>query len=343
MLADHARQRQQFQRHLERQPVGADVLGDRGLLGVLLVALLDVGPEAPAAQRHALAKVGRPVGHRRVAALPELLGIFALGIIGAGDEAPNLPPRSASRPVPHAGQSRGSLPSSFSGNSHGARNSSSAAVTSDGFCSITSPALGLKSFQNASSNCCQPSPPARHVVEPFLELGGIIVIDIALEEALEERRHQPPALLGDEAVLVGPDIFAVLQRLQRRGIGRRPPDAELLQPLDQARFGIARRRLGEALRRLDPVLGRRIAGLEQRHPRAVLVVGLFVAAFFVEREIAGEEHDLPGRAQRRAARAVGQFDRRPLEPRRRHLARQRAVEDQRIELGMVARPRRDPW
>jgi hypothetical protein len=195
----------------------------------------------------------------------------------------------------------------------------------------------LKSRQKASSNFCQPEPPAGDVVELVLELGGIIVADVALEEALEEGGHQPPALLGDEAVLLEPDIFAVLQRLQRRGIGRRPADAELLQPLDQARFGIARRRLGEMLVASTPVLAGASPSRSARHPRAFLVLGLFVAAFLVEREIAGEEHDLAGRAKRRPAGAVGQLDRRPLEPRRGHLAGQRAVEDQLVEPGMVAR------
>ena len=90
------------------------------------------------------------------------------------------------------------------------------------------------------------------------------------------------------------------------------------------------------LGRLDPGLGRGVALTQRRHPRAVLVVGFLVAAFFVEREEAGEEHHLAGRAQHRAAGAVGQFDGRALEPRRRHLAGQRAVEDQAVEPRMIA-------
>ena len=109
-------------------------------------------------------------------------------------------------------------------------------MISDGFCSITSPALGLKSRQKSLEQFLPVEPPAGDVVELFLELGGIIEADVALEEALEEGGHQPAALLGNEAVLVEPDIFAVLQRLQGRGIGRRPADAELLEPLDQARL-----------------------------------------------------------------------------------------------------------
>src|SRR3546814_14789023 len=65
---------------------------------------------------------------------------------------------------------------------------------------------------------------------------------------------------------------------------------------------------------------------------------LVVAAFFVEREIAGKEHDLPGRAQRGTARAVGEFDGRTLHSRGRHLARQRALPDQVIEPRVIGRP-----
>src|SRR3546814_14220291 len=64
---------------------------------------------------------------------------------------------------------------------------------------------------------------------------------------------------------------------------------------------------------------------------------LVVAAFFVEREIAGKEHDLPGRAQRGTARAVGEFDGRTLHSRGRHLARQRALPDQVIKPRVIAR------
>ena len=162
-------------------------------------------------------------------------------------------------PTPQVGQRRGSLPSSLSGNSQGARKSSSAAVISEGFCSITSSVFGLKSRQKLSSTACQLGAPARNLVELVLEPGGEIVGDVAFEEALEEGGQQPAAFLGIEAVLLDPDIVAVLQRLQRRGVGRGPADAELLHPLDQARLGITRRRLGEMLLGLDLLLRRRIA------------------------------------------------------------------------------------
>src|SRR3546814_9283933 len=68
--------------------------------------------------------------------------------------APNRPPRSDNCPSPHIGQARGLDPSALGGNSIGSRNLSSSAVMSDGFCSITSAVLGLKSRQKASSTAC---------------------------------------------------------------------------------------------------------------------------------------------------------------------------------------------
>src|SRR3546814_6651602 len=103
-------------------------------------------------------------------------------------------------------------------------------------------------------------------------------------------------------------IGAVLQDLDDRGIGRRAADPQFFQPLDEARLRKARRRLGEMLLGIDALFGRLVALTQPRQALAVFIRGvgllaraanktLVVAAFFVEREIAGKEHDLPGRAQ----------------------------------------------
>ena len=91
----------------------------------------------------------------------------------------------------------------------------------------------------------------RDVVELLLEIGGEVVLDIAAEEALEKGRDQPSLVFGIEPLLVEADIFAVAEHVQRRGIGGGAADAELLHLLDQGRFAIAGRRLGEVLLRLD--------------------------------------------------------------------------------------------
>ena len=86
------------------------------------------------------------------------------------------------------------------------------------------------------------------------------------------------------------------------------------------------------------LLGRRIAFGQTRQQLGIIVVAV-VAAFFVEREEAGEDHHLPGRTQRMATAAVDHVDRRALQPGARHLARQRALEDQVVEPRMIARAR----
>ena len=51
---------------------------------------------------------------------------------------------------------------------------------------------------------------AGDVVQLLFQLRGIVEVDVALEEALEERGDEPSAFLRNEAALVEPDIFPVL-------------------------------------------------------------------------------------------------------------------------------------
>jgi hypothetical protein len=62
----------------------------------------------------------------------------------------------------------------------------------------------------------------------------------------------------------------------------------------------------------------------------VLVLGV-VVAFLIEREEAGEDHHLAGGAQAMLPGAVEHLDRGALQPRRGHLAGERALEDQIIK------------
>ena len=68
----------------------------------------------------------------------------------------------------------------------------------------------------------------RDLVELLLEVGGEVVFDVALEEALEEGGHQPSLVLRDELLLLEPDIAAVAEHRERRGIGGGAADAEFL-------------------------------------------------------------------------------------------------------------------
>ena len=80
-------------------------------------------------------------------------------------------------------------------------------------------------------------------VELLLQVGGEVVLDVALEEAFQERRDEAALVLGDQPLLVDADVVALLQHGERRGVGGGAADAELLHALDQRGFRIARRRL----------------------------------------------------------------------------------------------------
>src|SRR5262249_15795232 len=85
------------------------------------------------------------------------------------------------------------------------------------------------------------------LVELGFEIRSEIVFDIAPEETLQEGRHDSPAIVRNEAVLLHRDVIALAQLLQDRGVGGWAADAQLLQLFHQARLRIARRRFGEVL------------------------------------------------------------------------------------------------
>ena len=110
----------------------------------------------------------------------------------------------------------------------------------------------------------------RYRVKLILEFRREIIFHIAAEEAVEEGHDQAAAVLGDEFATVLDHIVAVLQHLDDRCIGRRPPDAELFHRLDQAGVGEARWRLREMLFRRDLPCGKRFALVDGRQDGAVL-------------------------------------------------------------------------
>src|SRR5690606_8643625 len=148
-----------------------------------------------------------------------------------------------------------------------------------------------------------------------------VIGNIAGEEALEKGCQEAARILCKETILFGADVSPVLQDLDRRGVSRGPADAELLEPLDQARFGKARRRLREVLVGSDAELRRRIALAHDREQRGVFILVLLVAPFLVHGEEAWKLHHLAGGAQLVAPGGVAQRDRGPLQAGGGHLAR----------------------
>ena len=304
MIADLAWQRQQLFGHFERQPVLRHVFGDRASLEVLAFAAFEIGPEPPAFESDAIADLARPFTRRRLAALSERTGKLALGIVGAGDECAIF---AAAKPqLPGAAQRAKARVAAVAlvGEQPGSQELVERRCDVRRLLLHHFAGLGLEVLPEGFEQILPAGAPARHIVEPVFKLGGVVVVHIAFEEALEKGGDQAATFLGNEARLVELDVVAVLQRLERRGVGRRAADAEFLQPLDQACLGVARQRLGETLHRIDRTLARRIAGLEQRHPGRLVIIGLVVPALLVKREETGEECDLPGRPQGRPSSAI---------------------------------------
>ena len=118
------------------------------------------------------------------------------------------------------------------------------------------------------------------LVELFLKPGCEVIFHIAREEAFEEGGDDASLVFRHEALFVDAHIVTVAQHRERRGIGRRAPDAEFFHALDQCRFREARRRLGEMLVGLDALLRQAVTLRHRRQAAAVLVV-LVVLAFLV--------------------------------------------------------------
>ena len=212
-------------------------------------------------------------------------------------KAPNVPSLSDSWPVPQIGHCRGSPPSARGGKMCGASRSLSASSTWVMRRSLISLTAPMKSTQKSLQHLLPVELVVGDAVELLFEVGGEIVFDIALEEALQEPTTTRPLSSGIKPLLVDAHIAAVLQHLQDRGIGRGPADAELFHALDQRGFRIARRRLGEMLRGVDRLLGERFAFAHRRQAARLLVLVVLVVAFLIEREEAVELHHLAGGAQ----------------------------------------------
>ena len=219
-------------------------------------------------------------------------------------KAPNLPSFSESWPLPQVGQARGSPPSARGGKMCGPSSSLSASRTSVVRSSLVSPTAAEKSRQKSRRTCFQSISLVGDAVELLLEVGGEVVFDVAAEEALQEGDDQAPLVLGDEPLLLDADVFALPQHGEDRGVGRGPADAELLHALDQARLGVARRRLGEML---VGRCARRSSGspalIGGRRPSSSSSSAVGRRGLLVERQEAVELHHLAGGAQVEPARA----------------------------------------
>ena len=205
------------------------------------------------------------------------------------------------------------------------------------------------------------------LVKLVFQIGGKVELDIFAEVIDQECRYQSPLILGDQAVFLFAHIAARHDRIEDRGIGGWPPDAQFFHPFDQGRLGVAGGWLGEMLLaqhraiarqkggrifgharlgrgfagELGPIIRQRArSGFERlaaRHLRqaaAFFILGI-VAAFLIDLEESVEQHDLARCAQLHLRVGAGDGHGGAFKPGGLHLAGDGAFPDQFVKLALV--------
>ncbi len=146
-------------------------------------------------------------------------------------------------------------------------------------------------------------------VEVGLHLGREGVVDQVGEVLLQEGDHGEGEEARHQSGALAPGIAPVLDRAHDGGVGGRAPHPQLLQPLDQRRFGVAGRGLGVVPGGLDLHQAGPVAVVERRQALLVGVVALvtLVGALHVDpQEALVGDHGAGSGEQAVAARgAVG--------------------------------------
>src|SRR5690606_10793682 len=173
-------------------------------------------------------------------------------------------------------------------------------------------------------------------VELVLHPGGEVVVHVLGEVAGEELAHGAADVGRAEAPAFQLHVLAEQQGGDDRGVGGRTADAVLLQRLDQAGFGEARRWLGEVLRGGNRFQGDPVAGLHGRQLAALVlgVGGALVAALLVHRQEPRIDHRRAGHPERMLT-AGRQVDGNGIERGGDHLAGDRALPDQLVEPARI--------
>ena len=176
-----------------------------------------------------------------------------------------------------------------------------------------------------------------HLVEFRLHLRGESDVELTRELLDHDLLHRLPGRRREEPALLEFRVVPLRERRDDRGVRRWAADAALLELLHQRRLGVARRRFGEMLCRLDLAHRRVLSRLDRRERLLVLQRARvpFFARLLVEREEPVELHDRPGRPEEVAAQV--EIHGGGVEDRRRHLRRHEALPDERVELELLRR------
>ena len=135
------------------------------------------------------------------------------------------------------------------------------------------------------------------VVELPLHVGGEGDVDHVGEVLDQLVGHDLARIGGLEPLLLERHVLAALDRLDDRGVRRRPPDAELLERLHERGFGVSRRRLREVLLGEHLEHAQHLLDRERRKGLLRVLVGTLVAALLVDADEPVERHRLPRGAQ----------------------------------------------
>ena len=177
---------------------------------------------------------------------------------------------------------------------------------------------------------------AGNIIQLVFQVGGEIVLDVAVEEIFQEGGDHPAAVLGHKTAVLEAHIVPFLQHGNDRGIGGRPADTQFLQLFHQAGFGITGRRLGEVL-----AVAHRLAvhGLVFRHlgqqALGVVVRGI-VAVFAIDGQKAGELDHRAGGAEPDGGVRRDDIDPHLVQQGAFHLAGDGAPPDQLVQLQLLA-------
>ena len=174
-----------------------------------------------------------------------------------------------------------------------------------------------------------------NLIEFLLHPGREGQVDVLAEVLDEEIGDDLRDGFRAQSTLLDPDVAAIGDRGDGRGVRRWSADPMLFEGLDQGRFRKAGRRLGEMLRGRHVGHGRQVIRDQSRQaPGLLIIVRCAVVATF--RVDAGEtiEQDLGGRGSK-LIRTVREFDRRGLQFFGRHLRGERPLPDEAIQAKLV--------
>ncbi len=174
----------------------------------------------------------------------------------------------------------------------------------------------------------------RHLIEVLLHTRGESVIQKITETVLESLGDNVTHFFSVKALVLEPDVAAILDSGDDRGIGRWTPYSAFFELAHQAGLGIARRRLGEVLARFQLHQFQHISlrDIGQNHVLA------FASSRRQYSRVTVEADNTAARSQLEVFRGHGNCCRRVL--RRRHLAGDELAPDQFVKpLGIALHTR----